>query len=137
MPAQPSKLEVIIGQFAKAWDRLAEVLAMPLDAKGIVRDSAILRFEFTFELFWKCLKAWAVKRLDEVHTASDALEYASIRKIISTKEEEHGRQLIRWRNMTSHLYEENMAEEIFRHVPEAERFMREVIARLKEREGLA
>lgn len=137
MPAQPSKLEVILGQFAKACDRLAEVLAMPVDAKGIVRDSAIQRFEFTFELFWKSLKAWAVKRLDDVHTASDAVEYAHLRKVISAQEEEHGRQLIRWRNMTSHIYEESMAEEIFRHVPEAEKFMREVIRRLKEQEGLA
>lgn len=137
MPAQPSKLEVIIGQFAKACDRLAEVLATPVDAKGIIRDSAIQRFEFTFELFWKCLKAWAVKRMDEVHTASDAIEYAHLRKLISPQEEEHGRQLIRWRNMTSHIYEESMAEEIFRHVPEAEKLMREVIHRLREWEGIA
>lgn len=74
MPAQPSKLEVLLSQFAKACNRLVEV--------------------------------------------------------------QHGRQLIRWRNMTSHIYEESMAEDIFRHVPDTEKIMREVIWRLKEREGL-
>jgi nucleotidyltransferase substrate binding protein (TIGR01987 family) len=137
MPAQSSKLQVIHGQFRSACDRLAEVLAMPVDADGIVRDSAIQRFEFTFELFWKTLKAWATKRMDEVHTASDAVEYAQIRKLICSEEEELGRQLIRWRNMTSHLYEESMAEEIFSRIPGAEKFMREVIGRLAEKEGLS
>lgn len=110
---------------------------MPADADGIVRDSAIQRFEFTFELFWKTLKAWATKRMDEVHTASDAVEYAQIRKLISNDEEELGRQLIRWRNMTSHLYEESMAEEIYSRIPAAEKFMREVISRLAEKESLS
>lgn len=109
---------------------------MQPDGEGIVRDSAIQRFEFTFELFWKTLKAWATKRMDEVHTASDAVEYAQIRKLISNEEENLGRQLIRWRNMTSHLYEESMAEEVFSRIPAAEKFMRGVIA-LSEKEGLA
>lgn len=137
MPAQPTKLQVIHGQFRSACDRLAEVLAMTPDAEGVVRDSAIQRFEFTFELFWKTLKAWATKRMDEVHTASDAVEYAQIRKLISEEEEQFGRQLIRWRNMTSHLYEESMAEEIYSRIPGSEKFMREVIARLADKEGLS
>ncbi len=137
MPAQPSKLQVIHRQFSSACDRLAEVLAMPMDADFLVRDSAIQRFEFTFELFWKTLKAWATKRLDEVHTASDAVEYANIRKLITDEEEEYGRQLIRWRNMTSHIYEESMADEIYSHISGAEKFMRDVIRRLDEKEGIS
>lgn len=137
MSAPPSRLQVIHGQFRSACDRLAAVLAMQPDGEGIVRDSAIQRFEFTFELFWKTLKAWATKRMDEVHTASDAVEYAHIRKLISNEEENLGRQLIRWRNMTAHLYEESMAEEVLSRIPAAEKFMRGVIARLSEKEGLA
>ena len=137
MPVQPSKLQVIHRQFSSACDRLAEVLAMPMDADFLVRDSAIQRFEFTFELFWKTLKAWATKRLDDVHTASDAVEYANIRKLITDEEEEYGRQLIRWRNMTSHIYEESMADEIYSHISGAEKFMRDVIRRLDEKEGIS
>ena len=44
--------------------RLAQALALPKD--DIVRDSAIQRFEISFELCWKFLKAY----LEEEHNAS-------------------------------------------------------------------
>jgi hypothetical protein len=47
--------------FERATARLAEALALPKDA--IVRDSAIQRFEISFELCWKFLKAY----LEEEH----------------------------------------------------------------------
>src|SRR5437879_6866882 len=50
--------------FEKAITRLEEALALPKDA--IVRDSAIQRFEISFELCWKFLKAY----LEEEHNAS-------------------------------------------------------------------
>lgn len=43
-----------LGFFAKATDKLADALARPKDE--FLRDSAIQRFEFTFELAWKTLK---------------------------------------------------------------------------------
>jgi hypothetical protein len=39
--------------------------------------------------------------------------------------------------MTSHIYEESMADEIYRHIPGAEKFMRDVIRRLDEKEGIS
>jgi nucleotidyltransferase substrate binding protein (TIGR01987 family) len=50
--------------FAAAVNRLEQALALPKD--DIVRDSAIQRFEISFELCWKFLKAY----LEEEHNAS-------------------------------------------------------------------
>ena len=49
--------------FDRAVIRLAEVLALP--KSDIVRDSAIQRFQISFELCWKYLKAY----LEEEHNA--------------------------------------------------------------------
>lgn len=43
-------------QFSRALDRLHEV--MVLDETDIIRDSLIQRFEFTYELAWKCMFYW-------------------------------------------------------------------------------
>lgn len=45
-----TKRESLREDFAKAVNRLEEVLAIPVDP--IVRDSAIQRFEIVFELCW-------------------------------------------------------------------------------------
>lgn len=50
--------------FEKAVTRLKEALPLPKDP--IVRDPAIQRFEISFELCWKYLKAF----LEEEHNAS-------------------------------------------------------------------
>ena len=47
--------------FARAYKKLAEIM---VEQKTIIiRDAAIQRFEFTFELAWKTLRAY----LKEVH----------------------------------------------------------------------
>jgi len=57
------KTQSLRADFARAVTRLDEALARPKDP--IVRDSAIQRFEISFELCWKFLKAY----LEEQHNA--------------------------------------------------------------------
>ena len=45
----------LLALLESAIGRLEDVLRQPYDE--YMRDSAIQRFEFTFELFWKALKA--------------------------------------------------------------------------------
>ena len=59
-----TKSQSLRADFARAVTRLDEALALPKDP--IVRDSAIQRFEISFELCWKFLKAY----LEEQHNAS-------------------------------------------------------------------
>jgi len=53
------RLAAFIRSFQKAHQQLMKALVHPKDE--FVRDSAIQRFEFTFELFWKILKLYAAK----------------------------------------------------------------------------
>jgi Nucleotidyltransferase substrate binding protein like len=59
-----TKAQSLRVDFEKALARLDKALALPKDA--IVRDSAIQRFEISFELCWKFLKAY----LEAEHNAS-------------------------------------------------------------------
>ncbi len=59
-----TKAQSLRADFARAITRLDEDLALPSDP--IVRDSAIQRFEISFELCWKFLKAY----LEEQHNTS-------------------------------------------------------------------
>jgi nucleotidyltransferase substrate binding protein (TIGR01987 family) len=51
-----TKLEALKNQYQKAVKRLDEILKE--EKSDIVRDSAIKRFEFTFDLSWKLLKTY-------------------------------------------------------------------------------
>ena len=59
-----TKARSLRADFEKAITRLEEALALTKDP--IVRDSAIQRFEISFELCWKYLKAY----LEEEHNAT-------------------------------------------------------------------
>ena len=61
MQKKESKLLSLIADLRIASERLAEALAMPKTV--IVRDAAIQRFEFVFELSWKTMREY----LNEVH----------------------------------------------------------------------
>ena len=52
--------------------RLSESLSLPTD--GIVRDSAILRFELAYEAGWKCIQAFL--REEGVEAASPRQAFA-------------------------------------------------------------
>ncbi|MFI4948509.1 MAG: nucleotidyltransferase substrate binding protein [Alphaproteobacteria bacterium] len=61
-----TKKDSLRADFERATSRLEEALALPKDP--IVRDSAIQRFEISFELCWKFLKTY----LEEEHNVSCA-----------------------------------------------------------------
>ena len=92
-----------------ALERLGEALREP--KTDIVRDAAIQRFEFSFELFWKALK---------VRAESDGLRVASPREALRAafqmgllEDDDTVFQMLEDRNRTSHLYNADMAEDVF------------------------
>ena len=62
-----TKARSLCAHFTRAIARLEEALALPKDT--IVRDSAIQRFEISFELCWKFLKAFLEEQLNAVCTS--------------------------------------------------------------------
>ncbi len=99
----------------------------PEEAYKILRDSLIQRFEFCTDLFWKFLKRYE----EEVLIVKPAI--LSPREIISTAcrantiteaEAEKFIQMIKDRNLTSHLYQEALAETLCKKIPHYYQLMR-------------
>lgn len=104
-----SKFESLLSQFKNAYERFKEV--MREQKTDIVRDSAIQRFEFTFELAWKTMKAYVEEKGARVLFPKDAIKEAFRARIIS--DGDGWLDMLDTRNMTSHIYNEAMAEKVY------------------------
>lgn len=112
-----------------ALSRLEAALVQPVNE--FIRDSAIQRFEFTFELFWKSLKAYAEESGLEAFSPRDSLRIAFQLGVIAEHPEWF--RMLEDRNLTSHTYNQTTAESIYSHLPTYPRLMRQAFEELKRR----
>ncbi|SNT24271.1 nucleotidyltransferase substrate binding protein, HI0074 family [Anaerovirgula multivorans] len=108
-----SKLETKLINFKNALDRLREAIVefKQVDASDVVRDGLIQRFEFTYELSWKTTKEY----LEDIGIVDKNSPKAVIKEAYAQKlivNEKNWLLMLNDRNMTSHVYREEMAEEI-------------------------
>ncbi|MEI6350016.1 MAG: nucleotidyltransferase substrate binding protein [Verrucomicrobiota bacterium] len=95
--------------------RLAEAVALP--ESELVRDATIQRFEFTFEAVWKALKLYLERQGYECGGPRPTLKKAFSENLIdSSKEADLWLQMLEDRNLTSHAYDETLANRIFQHI---------------------
>lgn len=110
--------------FAAAVTRLEEALALPKDS--IVRDSAIQRFEISFELCWKFLKAF----LEDEHNVRCTSPRTCFRAAFKNgilEDDPFWIELTALRNYTVHTYNETLADYVYAQLPEAARRFRTVL----------
>jgi nucleotidyltransferase substrate binding protein (TIGR01987 family) len=112
-----------------ALSRLEKALARPVDE--FVRDSAIQRFEFTFELLWKSLKTYAEEAGVEVFSPRDSLRTGFQLGII--QECQDWFRMLEDRNLTSHTYNESTADSIYSHLRSYTPLVRSALDELKKR----
>jgi nucleotidyltransferase substrate binding protein (TIGR01987 family) len=120
------KLTSLRASFERALARLDDVLAQPRDE--YMRDSAIQRFEFTFELFWKALKARC--EADGVRVSSPREALRGGFQLGLLPDDEAIFRMLEDRNLTSHTYNETVADGIYSRLAEHARRMRAVLAAL-------
>lgn len=110
-----SKAENLISQLKKAFERFKEI--MKEKENDIVRDSAIQRFEFTFELAWKSLKAYLEEKKGarDLYFPKDTFRSAFQAGIIDN--DPLWLEMVDTRNQTSHIYNEAMAEKVYKKLP--------------------
>lgn len=99
-----------------ALERFAEILQEKKNT--IVRDAAIQRFEFTFEAVWKYVQ-YHLKTKEGLDLASPkAVIRASFQcNFFDELETETAIRMTDDRNLTSHTYDEDLANEIFEKLP--------------------
>lgn len=93
--------------------RLSESLSLP--SNGIVRDSAILRFELAFEAGWKCVQAFL--REEGIEAASPRQAFAGAFGLGWVKDEVTWKEILEDRNLVVHVYREDLADALFERLP--------------------
>lgn len=111
-----TKLEALKKHYQKAVNRLEEVLKEKKN--DIVRDSAIKRFEFTFDLSWKLLKAFLEEEMGVVCASPKECFRQAYRNGI-IEYDEFWLKMTDWRNEIVHVYKEEFAEDLYKKLPEA------------------
>ena len=111
------RLKKSLSNFSDALRRFEESIIKIQNCKNsenysFFRDSAIQRFEFTFEIMWKTMKVFLER--EGIRCASPR---ACIRELFTTGyiKEETARELLKMlndRNLTVHTYREEIAEDI-------------------------
>src|SRR5438309_9263171 len=95
--------------------RLLEAVAQP--ESDLIRDATIQRFEFTFEVVWKTLKLFLERQGHECGGPRPTLKKAFAEGLISTAEEaDIWLRMLEDRNLTSHAYDEALANRIYQHI---------------------
>lgn len=84
------------------------------------RDSMIQRFELAVDLFWKYIKIYLEKKMQqppEFNAPKQVIRAACKSKLISEDNAETIIEIITDRNKTSHIYKEEIADQIGKNIP--------------------
>ncbi|MDX1655575.1 MAG: nucleotidyltransferase substrate binding protein [Candidatus Competibacteraceae bacterium] len=115
-------------QLERAVQRLADALAQPKDE--FIRDAAIQRFEFTFELTWKVLKLFLEYQGIEARSPRACIRESFVVGLLP--EDDGWLEMVTLRNLTSHTYDEATAERVYQALPQVVTRIRDLLERLTE-----
>jgi nucleotidyltransferase substrate binding protein (TIGR01987 family) len=103
-----------VKKFERAFLRLRDAVDRAED--DLDKDGVIQRFEFTVELLWKTLKISLSYKGEECRSPRDCVKMAYRMGIL--EDDEIVLDMIEDRNKSSHIYDEQVAEEIFLRIKE-------------------
>lgn len=106
-----------LNSYEKATKRLADVVneSMHRELNSIERDGLVQRFEFTHELAWKLMKAYAeYQGANDIGGSRDATRKAFEMGLIT--DGQIWMNMIKSRNETSHNYNGEIADEVVGYV---------------------
>jgi nucleotidyltransferase substrate binding protein (TIGR01987 family) len=105
------KRQLAFKKLAHALNALEVMVSKVPDADRGVIDASIQRFEFTIELFWKLLKVILQEKGLEVQFPKDILKEAFQGRLID--DETLWLSMLNDRNLTSHTYDEKLADLVY------------------------
>lgn len=124
-----SKLEGYLNTFEKAVSRFGEALQHKDNV--LLLDASMQRFEFCYELSWKTLKRFLeVQGISNTKTPREVFSEA-FRLGWLTETDDFWMNLIKDRNLSSHLYSEEDARLIFNKFPEYLEAFKNIVNKLK------
>jgi nucleotidyltransferase substrate binding protein (TIGR01987 family) len=109
------KLEMNAKVAKRALDTLQEIMDEKYSV--IIRDAAIQRFEYTFEAIWKLIKEYLLEREGVIcNSPKSCFREAFKMHLINEDESMQALYMTDDRNMTTHTYHEDVAEEIYKEL---------------------
>ncbi len=125
-----NKLDVLFEDCQKAIDRLSKVLKQ--EKNEFIRDSAIKRFEFTFDLYWKLLKTFLEENLGVIcNSPKGCFREAFTQQLIDY--DDFWLKMTDWRNASVHMYKEELAEDLYRELPKILNYFQNLLMVLKDK----
>lgn len=109
------ELELSPKNFESAVERLVD-LRHKSGEPDVLRDATIQRFEFTYELCWKTLKFFLNEKGVLCSTPKECFQKALQNGLIAAEQEGLYLSMIQDRNLTSHVYREKTADEVYARV---------------------
>ncbi len=112
----------------KVLQRLDESLKKPKN--NINRNSAIKRFEMSFDLVWKTLKTF----LEENHNAICASPQNCFRETYRVGVIEYDTfwlEIAKMRNLSVHAYDEKLADDIYSELPKVYQYFQKLFSAIK------
>lgn len=100
----------------------------------IIRDAAIQRFEYTFEICWKTLQAY-LKEKEGIIANSPKSVYreALSANLLDGNEVELALKMTDDRNLTTHTYHEEVAQQIFEKLPDYFELLKKLLSQIEQR----
>jgi nucleotidyltransferase substrate binding protein (TIGR01987 family) len=119
------KLKLRAESATKALKTLKEIVEEPYST--IVRDAAIKRFEYSFDIFWKFVKDY-LRVQEGIECASPKSCFREAFKVGILSEEETVKvlEMTDDRNLSTHTYDEEAVEEIYQQVRDYWKLMDEI-----------
>ena len=100
-----------------------------------LRDSIIKRFEYCFELTWKCLKKYLQTKEQlqlERHSPRYIFKKACEIKLLTPDEAEQALEMLESRNKTSHMYQEEFSDFLAKQTPGYYQLMKAIAAKIAD-----
>ena|SRR5579872_7033650 len=135
-------MEKVIERYATALQTLSTLKnALDKIERGVpaeyaleVRDSAMQRFKYSFDTFWKFLKIYlrdVLKMPTESESPRGVIKEALSANILSLEEFNMLMDSVTSRNETSHAYNELIAESLVYELPEIYELLHTILVRIK------
>lgn len=123
------KLQKALSTLKKVLDKCGD--AIDFDEREIYRDSTIKRFEYCYDLMWKCLKD-ALENDHGIIASSPRSVFYEVERLGLVSKVGLNRLLdmIDDRNLTSHTYNEKTAAEVFIAIVGHYELMQELTTRM-------
>jgi len=123
-----TKLEALRKQYSSAVERFEESLRA--EKSEMARDSAIIRFEFTFDLSWKIVKAFleenrGLKCVSPVTCFQEAYHQSLI------DYDDVWIKMVKDRNFVAHVYKEEKAEMLYSKFSGYLKLFKDLLSKIK------